>query len=84
MLFQVPSVIMPTLRAAVTPLKPGDLVIFFTDGIRSDFLSEPIPIQSPQLIAKRIRDKYSKGADDALVLVARYASSAALSEIAHT
>jgi hypothetical protein len=62
----------PALRATVTPMRSGDLVIFFTDGIRRDFLLEPIPMQSPQLIARRISDTCSKGTDDALVLVARY------------
>lgn len=64
---------LPSLRATVTQVNPGDLVIFFTDGIRRDFLSEPIVRQSPQLIAGRICDKYCKRTDDALVLVARYA-----------
>jgi negative regulator of sigma-B (phosphoserine phosphatase) len=64
---------LPHLRAVVTPVNPGDLLIFFTDGIRRDFLSEPpIPGHSPQRIADRICAKYSKGTDDALVLVARY------------
>jgi negative regulator of sigma-B (phosphoserine phosphatase) len=64
---------LPSLRAVVTPINPGDLLIFFTDGIRRDFLSEPpIPGHSPQRIADRICAKYSKGTDDALVLVARY------------
>jgi len=62
----------PALRAVVTPVNPGDLVIFFTDGIRRDFLSGPIARQSPQVIAGRICDKYCKRTDDALVLVARY------------
>lgn len=65
--------LLPSLRAVVTPLCPGDLLIFFTDGIRRDFLSEPIPGQSPQLIADRICGKHNKGTDDALVFVARYA-----------
>jgi hypothetical protein len=64
---------LPPLSADVTPMKKGDLVILFTDGIRRDFLSEPIPRQSPKLIASRICEKHSKGNDDALVLVARYA-----------
>jgi phosphoserine phosphatase RsbX len=64
---------LPSVRATVTPVSPGDLLIFFTDGIRRDFLSEPpIPGHSPQRIADRICAKYSKGTDDALVLVARY------------
>ena len=65
---------MPSLRAVVTPVSVGDLLILFTDGVRRDFLREPpIPGHSPQRIADRICAKYSKGTDDALVLVARYA-----------
>jgi len=65
---------LPVLRAVVTPVYPGDLLIFFTDGIRQDFLSEPpIPGHSPQRIADRICARYRKGTDDALVLAARYA-----------
>jgi negative regulator of sigma-B (phosphoserine phosphatase) len=67
---------LPWLRAAVTPVNAGDLVIFFTDGIRRDFLLEPIPAQSLQRVANLICDKHSKGTDDALVLVARYAGGA--------
>ena len=66
--------LMHSLRAVVTPVSVGDLLIFFTDGVRRDFLNEPpIPGHSPQRIADRICAKYSKGTDDALVLVARYA-----------
>jgi phosphoserine phosphatase RsbX len=65
---------LPSLRAIVTPVNSGDLLIFYTDGIRRDFLSEPpIPGHSSQRIADRICARYSKGTDDALVLVARYA-----------
>jgi phosphoserine phosphatase RsbX len=63
---------MPSLRAVVTPVSPGDLVIFFTDGVRRDFLSELIPAQVPQRTAEHISAKYSKGTDDSLVLVSRY------------
>jgi len=63
---------LPPLRAVVTALNTGDLVIFFTDGIRRDFLVEPLPTCSPQLIANRICDEHRKGTDDALVLVVRY------------
>ena len=62
----------PSLRAVVTPVSTGDLLIFFTDGVRRDFLSELIPAQAPQRIADHICAKYSKGTDDALVLVSRY------------
>jgi hypothetical protein len=63
---------LPFLRAAVTPINRGDLLIFYTDGIRGDVLFEPIARRSPELIARRILNEYSKETDDALVLVARY------------
>jgi hypothetical protein len=63
---------LPSLRALVTPVNRGDLVILYTDGIRGDALFTPIPRRSPELIAQRICDKYRKGSDDALVFVARY------------
>jgi len=66
----------PSLRAVVTPVSPGDLLILFTDGVRPDFLSELIPAQSPQRIADHICAKCNKGTDDALVLVSRYAGGA--------
>lgn len=64
---------LPGLRAVVTPINPDDLLVFFTDGVRGDFLSEPIAGQTPQRIADRICNRFAKGTDDALVLVARYA-----------
>jgi hypothetical protein len=67
---------LPSLRALVTPINRGDLVIFYTDGIRGDVLFTPIPRRSPELIAQRICDKYRKGTDDALVFVAQYAGLA--------
>jgi phosphoserine phosphatase RsbX len=63
---------LPALRAVVASINPDDLLIFFTDGIRGDFLSQPILGQAPQRIAERICARYAKGTDDALVLVARY------------
>ena len=67
----------PLLRAVVTQVNAGDLLILFTDGIRRDFLSEPpIPGHSAQRIADRICARYSKGTDDALVLVARHLGGA--------
>ena len=62
---------LPSVRSVVTLLSPDDLVIFFTDGIRAEFLSERVVGQSPQLIARGICRKHCKGTDDALVLVAR-------------
>jgi hypothetical protein len=63
---------LPSLRALVTPVNRGDLIIFYTDGIRGEVLLDPISRRLPELIAHRILNKYSKGTDDALVFVARY------------
>ena len=62
---------LPSVRSVVTLLSPDDLVIFFTDGIRAEFLSERVVGQSPQLIARGICRKHCKRTDDGLVLVAR-------------
>jgi negative regulator of sigma-B (phosphoserine phosphatase) len=63
---------LPSLAASVVPLTPGDLLILATDGIRSDANWQVILTDSPQKIADRILAEYSKGTDDALVLVSRY------------
>jgi len=66
---------LPKLWAAETLLEPQDLLILFTDGISRDFLSEPNIGGSPEFIANKICNKYSKPTDDALVLVARFANA---------
>jgi hypothetical protein len=68
---------LPKLWAAETLLERQDLLILFTDGISRDFLSEPIIGRSPEFIANRICNTHSKHTDDSLVLVARFAASAA-------
>ncbi len=63
---------LPTLRATVTTVANGDTLVFATDGIRDGWALEVTKETEPQRIADRIRSRYSKGTDDALVLVARY------------
>lgn len=71
---------LPPLRSFVLPVARGDLLIFATDGIRSDFardLSPSDPLRRHtqdglQHIADRILAQYGKSTDDALVLVVRY------------
>lgn len=63
---------LPALQTAVVRIKPRDVLIFATDGIRCGFelgLSLNVPLQE---IANSIRVHHNKGTDDALVLVARY------------
>ncbi|HYE34069.1 SpoIIE family protein phosphatase [Methylocaldum sp.] len=73
---------LPPLRTAYLPIAAGDLLIFTTDGIRSDFatrLSLIDPLlrhQDVQEIADRILARFGKTTDDALVLVARYLEAA--------
>lgn len=67
---------LPVLRASVTPLYPGDILIMTTDGIAGEFVHE-LPGQfflsvSPKHIAGCISARFSKATDDGLVLVARY------------
>lgn len=63
---------LPSLSASFMPVMQGDTLIFVTDGIRSGFAKGLSTSDPPQLMANRILAEYSKGSDDALVLVARY------------
>ena len=62
---------LPVLYASVIPVNPGDVLIFASDGIRLDY-EHDVPVKSPpQRIADHILQRYFKGSDDGLVLVAR-------------
>lgn len=63
---------LPSLRAAVIPLVPGDFVVFSTDGIYNFFAQDLKLDESPQQIADHILAHHAKGTDDALVLVVKY------------
>jgi len=63
---------LPVLYASVIPVNPGDVLILVSDGIWPDY-EHDVPLKSPpQRIADHILQKYYKGIDDALVLVARF------------
>jgi phosphoserine phosphatase RsbX len=62
----------PTLAAAVIPVKWGDILILASDGIRREFAGDVIVTDPPQKIADRILAEHGKTTDDALVLVSRY------------
>lgn len=64
---------LPPLQAAVLPVCPGDTVVFVTDGINGDFSEKLSALEAPQRAADRILQRYRRGSDDALVLVARLA-----------
>jgi serine/threonine protein phosphatase PrpC len=63
---------LPSLRAAVIPVSPGDTLVFATDGLRSSFADGLTLNNSPQRIADRLLAQYGRQTDDALVMVARY------------
>lgn len=63
---------LPALQASVMPLFPGDLLVLATDGLITGFDQGIHIAEPPQQIAGRILERYFKGTDDALVLVARY------------
>jgi serine phosphatase RsbU (regulator of sigma subunit) len=63
---------LPRLRASVTSIARGDLVLLATDGIEVGFLGNLRSAGSPQELADRILAKHTTGTDDALVLVGRY------------
>jgi phosphoserine phosphatase RsbX len=74
---------LPALRASVLPIAPGDTVVLATDGVRSGFSSRIDSTVAPQRAAQEILDGYSKGTDDALVLVARYQGCSAHGNCEH-
>jgi serine phosphatase RsbU (regulator of sigma subunit) len=63
---------LPPIRAAVTRVTRGDMLVLATDGIRSGFARGLPKLARPQHIADHILAHHRKGTDDALVLVARY------------
>ncbi len=62
---------LPQLQATVLPVGHGDLVVFATDGVRTDFARTLSPLENPQRAADRILKGFSNGSDDALVLALR-------------
>lgn len=64
---------LPQLQAAVLPVGQGDLLVFATDGIRTDFTGTLSALENPQRAADRILKVFGNGSDDALVLALRIA-----------
>ena len=62
---------LPQLQAAVLPVGQGDLLVFATDGIRTDFTGTLSALENPQRAADRILKVFGNGGDDALVLALR-------------
>ena len=54
------------------PLAPGDRLVLATDGVREEFLEAAFVDDPPTRAADSLLRRYSKGTDDALVLVAEF------------
>ncbi len=63
---------LPLLRPASVALSPRDVVVLATDGIRPEFAEDVNVWHTPARIAADMIDRYWRGNDDALVVVARY------------
>jgi len=63
---------LPALQAATTSVAPDDLLVFATDGVGAGFTEALMDGDPPQRLASRVLDRYFRGTDDALVLVAKY------------
>jgi phosphoserine phosphatase RsbX len=63
---------LPALQAVETDVLPGDMLVFATDGIDSEFSHALETVGEPQAIVDRILAKHGRRDDDALVLAARY------------
>ncbi len=68
---------LPALYASVIPISAGDLLVFATDGVRSEFAAQLVRGERPQQLADRLLSQYGKGTDDALVLVAEFQGGSA-------
>lgn len=62
---------LPQLQAAVLPVAHGDLLVFATDGVRTDFARTLSALENPQRAAERIMKSFCSQSDDALVLALR-------------
>lgn len=63
---------LPPLREVTLPIAAGDVLIFATDGIDSNFILESPAQTSAQDYADHLLLRHARTSDDALVLVVRY------------
>jgi len=64
----------PQVKMATVELRPGDAVMFATDGIDADFTATSALALGAQEQAERILERHGKGTDDALAVVVRFAA----------
>ncbi len=66
----------PVLRAQTVTVFPGDTLIMTTDGIQRGFTPELAVDLGAQQLAESILARFTRGSDDAHVVVARYLGGA--------
>jgi len=62
----------PSLRAAQCKIHAGDVLVFATDGVRSDFTAYSPLGRNMQEAADAVLARYGKHTDDAMVVAVRY------------
>jgi len=62
---------LPAPHASVIPIRPGDVLVMASDGLRTDQVRDLAWRSSLQHLADQMLEKNFKGSDDALVLLAR-------------
>lgn len=67
---------LPTVHASKLPIRPGDLLVMATDGIRGGFELDVDLGLPPDETADRLLAAHGRASDDALVLVVRFAGIA--------
>lgn len=81
MIVQRPGIVghhMPMLRSATLPVRPGDTLVFATDGLRREVaqaVSRRWPARLEGGVAELL-EEFATGNDDALLLTARYGGAA--------
>jgi phosphoserine phosphatase RsbX len=68
----VPGHELPVVAASTLDVRPGDVLVFATDGINTAFADSLDISGTPQAISERILAAHWKPTDDALVVVVRY------------
>jgi negative regulator of sigma-B (phosphoserine phosphatase) len=68
----VPGHELPTVQAATITMRPGDVLLFATDGVDPGFADSLELSGSSQAISERILADHWRPSDDALVIVVRY------------
>lgn len=68
----VPGHVLPRVSTATLEVRPGDVLVFATDGVQAAFADSLDTSGSTQAISERIMADHGRLLDDALVVAVRY------------